>query len=112
MPYYSKEDNEEISKVAHYLDPDEEVIIVAKGSVTMFLTNKRLLMRKLSIVKRETIQDISYDKIISVQLKKGFRSSKILLFASGYKIEIDSLKKEIAERALDYLEKVTHNKSI
>jgi uncharacterized protein YrrD len=87
LPYYSKEDNEEISKVAHYLDPDEQVVIVAKGSMIMFLTNKRLLMRKLSVLKRETIQDISNDKIISIQLKKGFRSSKILLFASGYKIE-------------------------
>lgn len=74
----------------------------------MFLTNKRLLMRKLSVLKRETIQDISNDKIISIQLKKGFRSSKILLFASGYKIEMESLKKEVAERALEYLEEVTH----
>ena len=38
LPYYSKEDNEEISKVAHYLDPDEQVVIVAKGSMIMFLT--------------------------------------------------------------------------
>ena len=108
MSYHSKEDNEEISKVAHYLGPDERVVIVAKGSMIMFLTNKRLLMRKLSLLKRETIQDISYDKIISIQLKKGFRSSKILLFASGYKIEIDSMKKEVAERALVHLEEVTH----
>ena len=108
MSYHSKEDNEEISKVAHYLGPDERVVMVAKGSMIMFLTNKRLLMRKLSILKRETIQDISYEKIISIQLKKGFRSSKILLFASGYKIEIDSLKKEVAERALEHLKEVTH----
>jgi hypothetical protein len=112
LPYYSKEDNEEISKVASYLDPDERVVIVAKGSEIMFLTNKRLLMRKLSILKRETIQDISYDKIISIQLKKGFRSSKILLFISGYKIEIDSIKKEVAERVLEYLKEVTHKSKI
>lgn len=107
MPYYSKEDNEEISKIAHYLHPDEEVVIVAKGSKIMFLTNKRLLIRKLSILKREIIQDISYDKINSIELKRGFRSSKILLFTSAYKIEIDSLKKEVAERALEHLDEVT-----
>ena len=103
LPYYSKEDNEEISKIAHYLEPNEEVVIVAKGSKIIFLTNKRLLMRKLSILKRETILDLSYDKIISTELKKGFRSSKILISTSRSEIEIDSLKKEVAERELDYL---------
>jgi Bacterial PH domain len=112
MPYHSKDDNKEISKVANYLDPNERVVIVANGSNTMFLTNKRLLIRKLSILKRETIQDISYDKISSIQLRKGFRSSKILISTLGREIEIDSLNKEIAERALDYLKQVTHKSKI
>ena len=112
MPYHSKEDNKEISKVANYLDPDERVVVVANGSKIMFLTNKRLLMRKLSILKRETIQDIPYDKISSIQLMKGFRSSKILISTSGYEIEIDSFKKDVVERALDYLKQVTHKSKI
>ena len=103
MPYHSKEDNKEISKVANYLDPDERVVVVATGSKIMFLTNKRLLIRKLSLLKRETIQDVPYDKISSIQLRKGFRSSKILISTSGYEIEIDSLKRDVAERSLDYL---------
>ncbi|MGI0051359.1 MAG: PH domain-containing protein, partial [Nitrososphaeraceae archaeon] len=86
--------------------------VVANGSKIMFLTNKRLLIRKLSVLKRETIQDVPYDKISSIQLRKGFRSSKILISTSGYDIEIDSLKKEVAERALDYLKQVTHKSEI
>ena len=35
-----------------------------------------------------------------------------MISASGYEIEIDSLKKEVAERALDYLKQVTHKSKI
>ena len=83
MPYHSNEDNKEISKVASYLDPDERVIVVADGSKTMFLTNKRVLIRKLSVLKRETIQDISFDKIISIQLR-AYPKSSLQYFSLWY----------------------------
>ena len=36
----------EISKILGLLEPEENVILLGKGSETVFLTNKRILIRK------------------------------------------------------------------
>jgi Bacterial PH domain len=91
-----KEDLEEIKKIASRLEQDEEVLLVAKqsrmkpgGSVTatpnvIFATDRRVIIRNPTMLgMRENIDDISYDKIISVKLEKGVFSATILIRARG-----------------------------
>lgn len=87
-----KEDLEEIKKIASRLEQDEEVLLAAKqsrmkpgGSVTatpnvIFATDRRVIIRNPTMLgMRENIDDISYDKIISVKLEKGVFSATILI---------------------------------
>jgi hypothetical protein len=91
-----KEDLEEIKKIASRLEQDEEVLLVAKqsrmkpgGSViatsnVIFATDRRVIIRNPTMLgMRENIDDISYDKIISVKLEKGVFSATILIRARG-----------------------------
>jgi hypothetical protein len=108
---------EEIQKISKRLDPDEEVEIVAKQSKlrpggskttpdTIFVTNKRLLIRDPSFFgAREDFESITYDKITSIELEKGMFSSAVKIMASGYKGDIDAISKEKAERIIEYIKK-------
>ena len=110
LPYHTNEDQEEISKIASKLDPDEKVAIVAKGgSKRTFLTDRRLIIRKPSILGRETVEDIAYHKITSVQLKKGIRSSSVIIRASGYSGNVDSIEKDMAEKIVEYIKQAMKN---
>ena len=52
MSQYPKSDSKEISKILGLLEPEENVILLGKGSETVFLTNKRILIRKNSFLGR------------------------------------------------------------
>lgn len=85
----------ELDKIRHMLNAGEEVVVIARqsrfkpgGSVTtpstIFVTNKRLLIRNpTAFGLRENVDDIPYDKISSVKLEKGMFSSCISLTAPG-----------------------------
>ncbi len=45
MCHHSKKDSKDIGKILGFLEPEKHVILVAKGSETLFLTDRRLLIR-------------------------------------------------------------------
>jgi hypothetical protein len=107
MSQHSKKDSKEISKILDFLEPEEHVILMAKGSETVFLTDRRLLIRKNSVLRRKTIKDISYEKILNIQLKKGIISSKVSISTSEYNITIRSLKHELARCLLEHINEIS-----
>ncbi|MEO9362735.1 MAG: PH domain-containing protein [Nitrososphaera sp.] len=96
---------DEIKKIADHLDKDETVLVVARqsrikpgGSLTtpniIFATDRRLIIRDpRSLGLRQSIEDISYDRITSARLDQGVLSSSIILRAPGLST--------IAEKKLD-----------
>lgn|SRR5581483_11318055 len=86
---------DEIKKIADHLDKDETVLVVARqsrikpgGSLTtpniIFATDRRLIIRDPSSLGfRQSIEDISYDRITSARLDQGVLSSSIILRAPG-----------------------------
>lgn len=98
MSQYPKSDSKEISKILGLLEPEENVILLGKGSETVFLTNKRILIRKNSFLGRNKIKDISYQKIVNTQLKKGITSSKMVIYTDEDSATVGSLNYELALR--------------
>ena len=108
---------EEIKKISKRLDSDEKVEIVAKQSKlrpggshttpdTIFVTNKRLLIRDPSFFgAREDFESITYDKITSIELEKGMFSSAVKIMASGYRGDIEAIPKEKAEKIVEYIKR-------
>ena len=90
-----KEDIEEIKKIAHMLNPNEEVFVVARQSRLkpggskftpniVYATDRRIIMRDPSMLGlREEVVDIPYDLISSVRLEKGVFSSSVIFTAPG-----------------------------
>jgi hypothetical protein len=82
-------DLKEIEKINEMLNPNEEVLVVARQSrvrpggsaVTpniIYATNKRIIIRDPYLLEiKENIVDIPYDVITSVKLDKGLLSSTI-----------------------------------
>lgn len=82
-------DLQEIKKIREMLNPDEEVLVVARQSrvrpggsaITpniIYATNKRIIIRDPYMMGiKENITDIPYDVITSVKLDKGLLSSTI-----------------------------------
>jgi Leucine-rich repeat (LRR) protein len=82
-------DLQEIKKIREMLNPDEEVLVVARQSrvrpggsaVTpniIYATNRRIIIRDPYMMGiKENIIDIPYDVITSVKLDKGLLSSTI-----------------------------------
>ena len=82
-------DLQEIKKIREMLNPDEEVLVVARQSrvrpggsaVTpniIYATNKRIIIRDPYMMGiKENITDIPYDVLTSVKLDKGLLSSTI-----------------------------------
>ena len=112
---------EEIKKISKRLDSDEKVEIVAKQSKlrpggshttpdTIFVTNKRLLIRDPSFFgAREDFESITYDKITSIELEKGMFSSAVKIMPSGYRGDIDAISKEKAEKIVEYIKRSMEN---
>ena len=91
----NKEDLEEIKKICHMLNPNEEVFVVAKQSRlkpggskftpnVVFGTDRRIIIKDPSMLgMREDVVDIPYDMISSVRLDKGVFSSNVIFKAPG-----------------------------
>jgi Bacterial PH domain len=89
------EDLEEIKKISHMLNPNEEVFVVARQSRLkpggsaftpniVFGTDRRIIIKDPSMLGlRENIVDIPYDMISSVRLDKGVFSSNVIFKAPG-----------------------------
>jgi hypothetical protein len=90
-----KDDLEEIKKIAHMLNPNEEVFVVARQSRlkpggskltpnVVFATDRRIIIKDPSMLGlREDIVDIPYDMISSVRIDKGVFSSNIVFKSPG-----------------------------
>jgi hypothetical protein len=90
-----KEDLEEIKKIRHMLNPNEEVFVVARQSRlkpggskftpnVIFGTDRRIIIKDPTMLGlREDIVDIPYDMISSVRLDKGVFSSNVIFKAPG-----------------------------
>jgi hypothetical protein len=90
-----KDDLEEIEKICHMLNPNEEVFAVARQSRlkpggskltpnVVFATDRRIIIRDPSMLGlREDIVDIPYDMISSIRIDKGIFSSNIIFKAPG-----------------------------
>ena len=103
-----KKDLEEIKKIRHMLNPNEEVFVVARQSRlkpggskltpnVVFATDRRIIIKDPSMLGlREDIVDIPYDMISSVRIDKVCFSSNIIfrapgLISSGRRGKIDRL---------------------
>src|ERR687887_2622321 len=90
-----KEDLEEVKKIRHMLNANEEVFVVAKqsrlrpgGSAftpnVVFGTDRRIIIKDPTMLgMRENVVDIPYDMISSVRLDKGVFSSNVIFKAPG-----------------------------
>jgi hypothetical protein len=111
-----KNELEEIQRIANRLVKDEKVIFVArqsrfkpggsKGSpATFFVTSQRLIVRNPSMMgMREDFSSVNYDKISSLNVKKGFFSSTLKIMAEGFAGDIDAIDKRKAEKIMSYIE--------
>jgi hypothetical protein len=112
---------EEIRRIANRLVKGEKVIFVArqsrfkpggsKGSpATFFVTSQRLIVRDPSMMgMREDFSFVHYDRISSLNVKKGFFSSTLKIMAEGFAGELDAIDKEKAEKIMSYIEeKMNH----
>jgi hypothetical protein len=107
---------EEIRRITNRLVKDEKVIFVAKQSrfkpggsksspATLFVTSQRLIVRNPSMMgMRENFSSVNYDRISSLNVKKGFLSSTLKIMAEGFAGDIDAIDKEKAEKILSYIE--------
>jgi hypothetical protein len=90
-----KDDLEEVKKIRHMLNANEEVFVVARqsrlrpgGSAftpnVVFGTDRRIIIKDPSMLgMRENVVDIPYDMISSVRLDKGVFSSNVIFKAPG-----------------------------
>jgi Bacterial PH domain/Short C-terminal domain len=88
-------DLEEIKKIAHMLNPNEEVFVVARQSRLkpggskftpniIFATDRRIIIKDPSMLGlREQVVDFPYDMISSVKLDKGVFSCNVIFTSAG-----------------------------
>src|SRR5688500_6714020 len=107
---------DEIRRIANRLVKDEKVIFVTKQSrfkpggskgspATFFVTSQRLIIRNPSMMgMREDFSFVHYDRISSLNVKKGFFSSTLKIMAEGFAGDIVAIDKEKAEKIMSYIE--------
>ena len=107
---------EEIQRIANRLVKDEKVMFVARQSrfksggskstpATFFVTSQRLIVRNPSMMgMREDFSFVHYDRISSLNVKKGFFSSTLKIMAEGFAGDIDAIDKEKAEKIMSYIQ--------
>ena len=90
-----REDLDEIKKIAHMLNPNEEVFVVARQSRLkpggskftpniIFATDRRIIIKDPSMLGlREQVVDFPYDMISSVKLDKAVFSSNDIFTSAG-----------------------------
>jgi hypothetical protein len=111
----SDKELEQVNKIRHRLDKDEQVQFIARQSKhrpggsfttpdTIFVTNKRIVIRDPSLLGvRENIVSVAYDKITSIELERGVFSSKIIIRAPGFADEMEAISKKAAEQIVQYV---------
>ena len=89
----NQEDIDEIKKISHMLNPNEEVFVVARQSRLkpggskftpniVFATDRRIIIKDpIMLGLRENVVDIPYDMTSSVRIDKGVFSSNIIFRA-------------------------------
>lgn len=102
---FSSDERDEIDKIRGYLEPDEQVLIVARqsrirpgGSVTtpniIFATDRKLIIRNpMMLGLRESVEVIPYAEITAIQLEKGVFSSEVRITAPGLTTELSKFFK-------------------
>lgn len=90
----------EAEKIRDYLEPDEQVSLVARqsrirpgGSVTtpniIFATDRKLIIRNPTMLGlRESVEVIPYGEITAIHLQKGVFSSEVRITAPGLTTEL------------------------
>ena len=90
-----KQDLEEINKISHILNPNEEVFVVARQSRLkpggskftpniIFATDRRIIIKDPSMLGlREQVVDFPYYMISSVKLDKGVFSCNVIFTSAG-----------------------------
>ena len=111
-----KKELEEIQRVANRVVRDEKVMFVARQSrfkpggskstpATFFVTSQRLIVRDPSMMgMKEDFSSVNYDKISSVNVKKGFFSSTLKIMAEGFAGDIHAIDKRKAEKIMSYIQ--------
>lgn len=109
----TKDDKEEIDRIKNKLLFQEKVEAVAKQSSftnnapwtpsILFATSHRVI-EKLCYPLRPKFNFLEYDKIISVELKKGIIRSSIIFIVPGETIRFDALDKDKAAFMVDVIE--------
>jgi hypothetical protein len=104
---WKSKDSEDVSKVANILNPEEQVLVVAKqykhrtgGSAfspnTIYATDRRIIVLDPYMLGiKENIVDIPYDTISTIKLERGVLSSTVILFTYIGKISIDAIPKDL-----------------
>ncbi len=102
---------EEIKKIAKYLKPDEDVLMVVTqsrlapgGSTvtpnTIFITNKKLILRNPMLLGlRENVLAIPYEEIMAVNLEKGLFTCEVVISAPGLTSDLEKFTKASGKRA-------------
>jgi hypothetical protein len=102
---------EEIKKIAKYLKPDEDVLMVVTqsrlapgGSTvtpnTIFITNKKLILRNPMLLGlRENVLSIPYEEIMAVNMEKGLFSCEVIISAPGLTSDLEKFTKASGKRA-------------
>lgn len=108
-------DSKHISKVANILNPEEQVLVVAKqykhrpgGSTfapnTVYATDRRIIIRDPYMLgMKEKIVDIPYHTISTAKLERGLFSSTVKFFTYIGKVSIDTIPKDKAEDLLEVI---------
>ena len=111
-----KNELEEIQRIANRLVEGEKVMFVARQSrfkpggskntpATFFVTSQRLIVRDPSMMgMKEDFSSVNYDKISSVNVKKGFFSSTLKIMAEGFAGDIPAINKRKAEKIMSYIQ--------
>jgi hypothetical protein len=72
---------------------------------TFFVTSQRLIVRDPSMMgMKEDFSSVNYDKISSVNVKKGFFSSTLKIMAEGFAGDIHAIDKRKAEKIMSYIQ--------
>lgn len=96
----TSDEKNEVEKIQDYLEPNEQVLLVARqsrimpgGSVTtpniIFATDRKLIIRNPSMLGlRESVEVVPYTEITAIHLQKGLFSSEVRITAPGLTTEL------------------------
>jgi len=106
----------EIKELPHILWEDEIIEKIVQGYYNngtgiLAATNKRLVFVDKGLVYGCKVEDFPYDKISSIQYKKGLLLGSITVFASGNNALIDSIQKSSVQNFAEFVRaRVTSSK--